>query len=104
MDVLQIITVAGVALITAAAIASYLYSRKQNLKVEEENLKSVTAQVAQYLETPYSEAITKDVLDQIVKKAKVLPQDVTIDLGKLDQTAKPKKKRKYYPKKPKTQL
>ena len=73
MDLLQIITLSGVALVVAAAIASYLYSRKQNLKVEEENLKSVTAQVAQYLETPIEEA------------------------------PKAKKKRKYYPRKPKTQ-
>ena len=88
MDILQIIVTAGVALIVAAVIASYLHSRKGNT-------------VAQL---PYSAAITKDVLDQIVKKSKVLPEDVTIDLGELPQTAKPKKKRKYYPKKPKTQL
>ena len=43
-------------------------------------------------------------MDQIVKKAKVLPEDVTIDLGELPQTSKPKKKRKYYPKKPKTNI
>ena len=73
MDVLQIITIAGVALITAAVIANYLQSRKKSTTVEEENLKSVTAQVAQYLETP------------------------------IEETPKPKKKRKYYPRKPKTQ-
>ena len=85
MDVLQIITTIGVAFVASAAIASYLYNRKQN-------------------KPPYSEAITKDVLDQIVKKSKVLPEDVTIDLGESDQTTKPKKKRKYYPKKPKTNI
>ena len=73
MNVLQIITILGIALIIAGVIASYFYSRKQNLKVEKENLKSVTAQVAQYLETP------------------------------IEETPKPKKKRKYYPRKPKTQ-
>ena len=73
MELLQIITLFGIALIIAAVIASYLYSRKQNLKVEKESLKSVTAQVAQYLETP------------------------------IEETPKPKKKRKYYPRKPKTQ-
>ena len=85
MELTQIILLVGVAFIVSASIASYLYNRKQN-------------------KPPYSEAITKDVMDQIVKKAKVLPEDVTIDLGELPQTSKPKKKRKYYPKKPKTQL
>lgn len=73
MELLQIITLSGVALIVAAVITSYFYSRKQNTKVQEENLKAVTAQVAQYLETPIEEA------------------------------PKAKKKRKYYPRKPKTQ-
>jgi nicotinamide mononucleotide (NMN) deamidase PncC len=73
MELLQIITLFGIALVVVAAIVSYLYSRKQNLKVQEENLKSVTAQVAQYLETP------------------------------IEETPKAKKKRKYYPRKPKTQ-
>jgi len=85
MNALQIITTIGVAFVVSAAIASYLYNRKQN-------------------KPPYSEAITKDVLDQIVKKSKVLPEDVTIDLGELPQSQKPKKKRKYYPKKPKTNI
>ena len=85
MELTQIILLVGVAFIVSASIASYLYNRKQN-------------------KPPYSEAITKDVLDQIVKKAKVLPEDVTIDLGELPQTSKPKKKRKYYPKKPKTNI
>ena len=85
MELTQIILLVGVAFIVSASITSYLYNRKQN-------------------KPPYSEAITKDVLDQIVKKAKVLPEDVTIDLGELPQTPKPKKKRKYYPKKPKTNI
>ena len=85
MELTQIILLVGVAFIVSASIASYLYNRKQN-------------------KPPYSEAITKDVMDQIVKKAKVLPEDVTIDLGELPQTSKPKKKRKYYPKKPKTNI
>ena len=85
MELTQIILLVGVAFIVSVSIASYLYNRKQN-------------------KPPYSEAITKDVMDQIVKKAKVLPEDVTIDLGELPQTSKPKKKRKYYPKKPKTNI
>ena len=85
MELTQIILLVGVAFIVSASIASYLYNRKQN-------------------KPPYSEAITKDVMDQIVKKAKVLPEDVTIDLGELPQTPKPKKKSKYYPKKPKTNI
>jgi hypothetical protein len=85
MELTQIIVLVGIAFIVSAAITSYLYNRKQN-------------------KPPYSEAITKDVMDQIVKKAKVLPEDVTIDLGELPQTSKPKKKRKYYPKKPKTNI
>lgn len=73
MELLQIIALSGVALIAAAVIASYFYSKKQSTKIQEENLKAVTAQVAQYLETP------------------------------IEETPKPKKKRKYYPRKPKTQ-
>lgn len=85
MELTQIILLVGVAFIVSASIASYLHNRKQN-------------------KPPYSEAITKDVMDQIVKKAKVLPEDVTINLGELPQTPKPKKKRKYYPRKPKTSI
>jgi hypothetical protein len=85
MELTQIILLIGVAFIVSASITSYLHNRKQN-------------------KLPTSEAITKDVMDQIVKKAKVLPEDVTIDLGELPQTSKPKKKRKYYPRKPKTNI
>ena len=89
MDLTQIITISGIAFIVAAAIATYLLNKKK---------------IDTLTQLPYSAAITKDVLDQIVKKSKVLPEDATIDLGELPQTSKPKKKRKYYPKKPKTQL
>jgi len=89
MDLTQIITISGIAFVVAAAIATYLLNKKK---------------IDTLTQLPNSAAITKDVLDQIVKKAKVLPEDVTIDLGELPQTSKPKKKRKYYPKKPKTQL
>ena len=87
MELTQIIVLVGVAFIVSAAIASYIFNIKQSKP-----------------QLPYSAAITKDVLDQIVKKAKVLPEDVTIDLGELPQTSKPKKKRKSYPKKPKTNI
>ena len=83
MNIPQIIVVAGALSILALAIGLWIQSK---------------------IQPPTSAAITKDVLDQIVKKAKVLPEDTVIDLGKLDETLKPKKKRKYYPKKPKTQL
>jgi len=73
MNILQIIALFGVALVAAIATASYLHSRKKTSTIEEENLKSVTAQVAQYLETP------------------------------IEETPKAKKKRKHYPRKPKTQ-
>ena len=88
MDIPQIILVVGIILIVAVSVAGYLYSKKGSTLTQ----------------LPTSAAITKDVLDQIVKKAKVLPEDTLIDLGKSDETSKPKKKRKYYPKKPKTQL
>ena len=65
MDVLQIITTIGVAFVASAAIASYLYNRKQN-------------------KPPYSEAITKDVLDQISEQIEIPSSEVP---------AKPKKKR-----------
>jgi hypothetical protein len=83
MNIPQIIVVAGALSILAIVIGLWIQSKTQ---------------------APTSAAITKDVLDQIVKKAKILPEDVTIDLGELPQTSKPNKKRKYYPKKPKTQL
>jgi len=115
MDLTQIITISGIAFVVAAAIATYLLNKKK---------------IDTLTQLPNSAAITKDVLDQIVKKAKILPEDVTIDLGQLPYSAskpideelvikatgtdefyvpienstKPKKKRKYYPKKPKTQL
>ena len=89
MEIIQIIATAGALSIVALVIGLWIQSK---IKGPSES------------KLPYSAAITKDVLDQIVKKAKVLPEDVTIDLGELPQTSKPKKKRKYYPKKPKTQL
>ena len=85
MELIQIILQVGVSLIVSASIASYLHNRKQN-------------------KTPYNEAITKEVLGQIIEKDKLLPEDIIIDLGKSDQTLKPKKKRKYYPKNPKTNI
>ena len=89
MEIAQILVTAGALSILALAIGLWILSKA----------KAPTSD-----ELRYSASITKDVLDQIVKKAKVLPEDVTIDLGELPQTSKPKKKRKYYPKKPKTQL
>lgn len=89
MEIIQILATAGALSILALVIGLWIIS---------------TIKAPSQSEPPYSGAITKDVLDQIVKKAKVLPEDVTIDLGQLPQTPKPKKKRKYYPKKPKTQL
>lgn len=89
MEIIQILATAGALSVLALVIGLWIISR---IKAPSES------------QLPYSAAITKDVLDQIVKKAKVLPEDVTIDLGQLPQTSKPKKKRKYYPKKPKTQL
>ena len=89
MEIAQILVTAGALSILALVIGLWILSKA---KAPSED------------QPPYSASITKDVLDQIVKKAKVLPEDVTIDLGQLPQTPKPKKKRKYYPKKPKTQL
>ena len=76
MNALQIITTIGVAFVVSAAIDSYLYNRKQN-------------------KPPYSEAITKEVLDQIADQ---------IEKSESEVPAKPKKKIKYYPKKPKTNI
>lgn len=76
MELTQIILLVGVAFIVSASIASYLYNRKQN-------------------KPPYSEAIIKDVLDQIADQIEKTASEVP---------AKPKKKRKYYPKKPKTNI
>ena len=85
MDISQILVTAGALFITAIAIGIWISSK----------VKPTTPK-----QLPTSAAITKDILDQIAKLAKVLPEDATIDL---DTVAKPKKKRKYYPKKPKTQ-
>ena len=89
MEIIQILATAGAVSVLALIIGLFIISR----------IKAPTT-----TQLPYSAAITKDVLDQIVKKSKVLPEDATIDLGELPQTSKPNKKRKYYPKKPKTQL
>jgi hypothetical protein len=76
MELTQIILLIGVAFIVSASITSYLHNRKQN-------------------KLPYSEAITNDVLDQIVDQIEKSTNEIP---------AKPKKKRKYYPKKPKTNI
>ena len=89
MEIIQILATAGALSVLALVIGLWIIS---TIKAPSED------------QPPYSASITKDVMDQIVKKAKVLPEDTLIDLGKSDETSKPKKKRKYYPKKPKTQL
>jgi len=80
MDVLQIITTIGVAFIVSTAVASYFHSRKQSKSKPQ---------------LPYSALINKDVLDQISEQIET-PSSEVLD--------KPKKKRKYYPKKPKTNI
>jgi len=82
MDLTQIITISGIAFVVAAAIATYLLNKKK---------------IDTLTQLPNSAAITKDVLDQVLEQA-------TKQAEAVDQTSKPKKKRKYYPKKPKTQL
>jgi hypothetical protein len=80
MDLLQIITISGIAFIVAAAITSYFLNKKKTTTLTQ---------------LPYSAAITKDVLDQIAEQ---------IETPQSEVPAKPKKKRKYYPKKPKTSI
>lgn len=80
MELTQIILLVGVVFIVSASITSYLSNRKQ---------KNLTTQL------PYSAAITKDVLDQITDQ---------IEKPESETPVKPKKKRKYYPKKPKTNI
>jgi len=114
MEIIQILATAGAISVLALAIGLFILSKIEAPTSDEPSYTKeelTTTELAKQLynkdarpHLPTSGAITKDVLDQIVKKAKVLPEDIVIDLGKSDQTSKPKKKRKYYPKKPKTQL
>jgi hypothetical protein len=46
------------------------------------------------------QAVDVEFVEKVVKTAKVLPQDAQINL----EPAKPSKKKKYYPRKPKTHL
>lgn len=84
MDISQILITAGALSITALIIGIWISGK----------VKPTTPK-----QLPTSAAITKDVMDQILGQAtKAADQPTTPDT-----VAKPKKKRKYYPKKPKTQ-
>lgn len=85
MEIIQIIATAGALSVVALIIGLWIQSK----------VKAPTT-----TQLPHSAAITKDVLDQILGQATKVVDNPTTP----DTVAKPKKKRKYYPKKPKTQL
>ena len=95
MEITQILVTAGALMVVALVIGLWIQNKiKTSTSVD----LSYAALVNNDLQDVMKEVET---LNSILKTAKVLPEDATIDL---DKVAKPKKKRKYYPKKPKTQL
>ena len=83
MDLLQIITISGIAFIVAAAIATYLLNKKK---------------ITTLTQLPYNASKTID--EELMIKATGTDEFYI----PIENSTKPKKKRKYYPKKPKTQL
>jgi hypothetical protein len=51
-----------------------------------------------------AEVVTPEVVEKVVEIAKVTPETATVNVEAVLEPAKPKKKRKYYPKKPKTSI
>lgn len=51
-----------------------------------------------------SQQITPQVIEKVVEIAKTTPESTTITLETIVEPTKPSKKRKYYPKKPKTSI
>ena len=111
---------AGVILIAIIGIAAYLtksldkddelptvppYTKEElnNIKLAEElynrDLRPVVAKKAKTKPAPELEVVEAEFVEKVAKISKVLPEDATINL----EAVKPvKKKRKYYPKKSKT--
>ena len=95
MEIIQILATAGALSVLALVVGLWIQNKiKTSTSVD----LPYTALVNNNLRDVMKEVET---LNNIIKKAKVLPEDATIDL---DTVAKPKKRKKYYPKKPKTQL
>jgi hypothetical protein len=83
MELTQIIITSGVAFIAAAAIATYLLNKK----------KTTTS-----TQLPYNASKTID--EELVIRATGTDEFYI----PIENSTKPKKKRKYYPKKPKTSI
>jgi hypothetical protein len=72
---------------------SDLYKTVQDIQQETDNRTKTTSQ-----------QITPEVLEKVVEIAKTTPESTTITLETIVEPTKPSKKRKYYPKKPKTSI
>jgi hypothetical protein len=60
--------------------------------------------VVEQVET-ITEAVTPEVVEKVIGTAKVTPKQSTVNVEEaVAEPAKPKKKRKYYPRKPKTSI
>ena len=81
----------------------YTKEELDNIKLAEElynkDLRPVATKKAKTKPAPELEVVEAEFVEKVAKISKVLPEDATINL----EVVKPvKKKRKYYPKKPKT--
>jgi len=120
MDILQIFVTTGAICIVALVAGLFIISRIKPTTSDEPSYTQEEITNIKLAEDLYnrelretSADITPQVIEKAVEIAKVLPPDTTINaevvVEKAKQTKsefpidKPKKKRKYYPRKPKTQ-
>lgn len=111
MTVLTSLILVVAILVIAAAIAYYLQkdqpAMKDFINLNKEVESTIKKSKQDTLRT--SKDITEEVLNVIEDLAKVFPPEATINLTDhkdeiVFETAKPTKKKKYYPRKPKTHL
>ena len=102
MTIIEISTLVGAILAIALGIGYYSQRNHKTLKEMTENYYD-NEQAINNIEV-ISEEITPGVLNKVVKLGKQLPPQAVVDLGPMMEQAKPKKKRKYYPKAPKTKV
>ncbi len=91
---------------TIIAIALFVSYQVQKGQLPMSELYKTVEDTQQGVQIPdnTSQQITPEVLEKAVKLAKVTPESTTVTLEAIVEHTKPSKKRKYYPKKPKTQI
>lgn len=120
MNLLQIFVTTGAISIVAVIIGLFILNKTKTITSDEPSYTQEEITNIKLAEELYNKElrntsadITPQVIEKAVEIAKVLPPDTTINaevvVEKAKQTKsefpidKPKKKRKYYPRKPKTQ-